>query len=321
MDIAFAHKAAHQAIVNAKRVLLVSHPNPDGDTLAAAAAMLLVCRRRGITADYYCRDAVPEQYAHMPGTEALASDPSIFTTHPYDVLAVFDAGDLRFAGIVDLVPLMQKRPVIIDFDHHVTNERFGDINVVDVGASSTAEVVHDFLRLNGEPISREMASGLLTGILFDTGNFSNPATTHGSLGAAGDLLLHGAKIHEASNRLTRNKPLSALRLWGRALSRIKHDPTSGVASTAVFLDDVIDEGADPEHIEGLSNFLNTFLDAPVTLVLKELPDGKVKGSYRSASDVDVAAIAKSHGGGGHKKAAGFTVSGKIVEKDNGWHFA
>lgn len=320
MDLKFARKAAHEAMVNAKSVLLVSHPNPDADTLAAAAAAYLMCRRRGIEADYFCIDSVPAQYAHLPGTEALRTDPAVFVNKPHQVLAVFDAGDLRFAGISELIPRMPTKPVIIDFDHHVTNERFGDINIVDVGASSTAEVVHEFLRQNDEPVSRDMATSLLTGILFDTGNFSNPATTHGALDSASDLLLGGAKLHEAARRLTRNKPLSALRLWGRVLSRIKCDPETGFASTAVFLDDVVAEGADPEHIEGLSNFLNTYLDAPATLVLKELPGGKVKGSYRSASDVDVAALALKHGGGGHKKAAGFTVAGKIVEADNSWKF-
>lgn len=318
MDIHFAHRAAHQAIVRAKRVLLVSHPTPDGDTLAAASAMHTFCMKRKIEVNFYCKDVLPGQYAFMSGTAALASDPTVFHRVSHDVLAVFDAGDLHFAGIDALIPQMPMRPFIINFDHHNTNERFGDINVLDVKASSTAEVVHDFFRVNGESISRETAASLLTGILFDTGNFSNGGTTQSSFGSAGELLRRGAKIHDISNRLTRNKPLPALRLWGQALSRLKYNPEQDFAATAVFLSDLAVEDTDPEHTEGISNFLNTFLDVKIILVLKELPGGLVKGSLRTTTDTDMSQIAKLFGGGGHKKAAGFTVVGKIVETEKGW---
>lgn len=318
MDISFLHRNAHDALVNAKRVLIVSHPKPDGDTLGAACAMLEFCRSRGIPADAWCKDVVPEQYSYMPRSDEFTADPAIFWSQPHDVLAVFDAGDLRFAGIADIIPKMPMKPRILNFDHHATNERFGDVNVLDVAASSTAEVVYDFLRQNGEEISHAASICLLTGILTDTGNFSNPATTWTSLVAASDLLRRGAKIQEVSRHLLRNKSIPALRLWGQALSRLKHNPRDGVASTAVFLSDIAEAGIDDEHVEGLSNFLNMFLDAKILLVLKELPDGKVKGSYRSASDIDVSALALRHGGGGHKKAAGFTIPGKIVESPEGW---
>lgn len=316
MDIDYLHRAAHDALKRAKRVLIVSHPKPDGDTLGAASAMLQYCRKAGIPADAFCLDPVPEQYLYMPGTEEYGSDKGIFASPAHDVLAVFDAGDLRYAGIDGLIPTMPAKPLIINFDHHATNEKFGDMNVLDVKASSTAEVVYDFFQTNGIAIGKDVATCLLTGILTDTGGFSNPATTGSSLTAASDLLRRGAKIQDVANRLVRNKTIDALRLWGKALSRLKYNQKLGSASTAVFTTDLVD--IDDEHVEGISNFLNRFLDVKIVLVLKELPDGKVKGSIRSADDLDVSLPAKLLGGGGHKKAAGFTIAGRIVETANGW---
>ncbi|MEY4723303.1 MAG: hypothetical protein RLZZ324_816 [Candidatus Parcubacteria bacterium] len=319
MDISFIHRSAHDAITHAKRVLIVSHPSPDGDTLGAACAMLAFCRAHGIPADAWCKDEVPPQYAFMARTEEFGCDPAVFTREAHDVLCVFDAGDLRYAGIDALIPLMPERPRIINFDHHSTNEKFGDINVLDVTASSTAEVVYDFLGENDEEVSYEASVCLLTGILTDTGIFSNAATTWTSLGAASALLRRGAKIEEVAKHLMRNKPIAALRLWGTVLARLKHDAATGMASTALFRKEIAESGVEDEHVEGLSNFLNMFLDVKALLVLKELPNGLVKGSYRTiAPDVDVAALALAYGGGGHKKAAGFTIAGAITEGERGW---
>ncbi len=318
MDTRFLHRTAYDALTHASRVLIVSHPKPDGDTLGAASAMVNFCRTHNIPADVFCLDHIPEQYSYMPGTEEYTNDPSIFSSQPHDVLAVFDAGDLRYAGIAELITSMPTPPRIVNFDHHVTNERFGAVNVVDVKASSTAEVVYDFFRENGVEVSREMSICLLTGILTDTGVFSNAATTWTSLEAASDLLRRGAKIQEVSKKLIQNKTVPALRLWGTAFARLKHNREAGVASTAVFMKDLDEEQVDGEHADGISNFLNSVLDVKVVLVLKEMSGGFVKGSYRTTGDTDVSALAKALGGGGHKKAAGFTVAGRIVETALGW---
>ena len=318
MDISYLHREAHERMRGARRVLIVAHKKPDGDTLGAATAMFNFCRARGIEATGFCHDIVPHQYSYMPGTEEFTADHGVFADPAHDVLAVFDAGDLRFAGIADLVASMPVPPTIVNFDHHATNERFGAVNVVDVKASSTAEVVYDFLRTVGADIDREIATCLLTGIVTDTGSFSNPATTDSALEAASDLVRRGAKMQEVSTKLMRNKSLTSLRLWGKVLARLKHNDALGVASTAIFAEDLAEEGIDEEHVEGISNFLNQFLDAKVVLVLKELPDNKVKGSFRTAEDIDVSAPAKILGGGGHKKAAGFTVPGRIKETERGW---
>lgn len=314
-------KLIFEKLAAAKRPLLVAHKKPDGDTLGAMMAVYNWLRDQGREAYAFCLDAPPEAYGYFPRILEVQTDREIFKDEAVDVVCVFDAGDLPYAGIAELVAGMPSRPFLADFDHHVTNTFFGDGNLVITDASSTAEVVHGFFVSNGIEISRPMATCLMTGLLTDTSNFSNPATTVKSLEIAAELLLKGVSFREISRRLMRNKPIEALKLWGTALERLRWDPKKRLATTALTLQDIKDHPIEDEHLEGLSNFLNRVLKAEVVLVLKEMPGGKVKGSYRSASDVDVSELAKAYGGGGHKKAAGFTVAGKIAEGEEGWSVA
>lgn len=316
MDIKFHYTQALEALSNVEKVAVVAHQKPDGDTLGAGAALLHFLRDRGLKVAGFCVDPIPDQYVFLPESELFMTDPDAIRLA--DLVIVCDASDLRYAGIHDIFKQIAKPPKMINFDHHKTNEMFGDVNVVNVTASSTAEVLHDFFMYIGAEITQDMATALLTGIVFDTGNFTNPATTVHALEAASDCLNRGAKMRQIAANISRNKPVSALRVWGNVFGRLKYDRRLGVASTVVFLKDIHAQRIDEEHVEGISNFLNKFLDVDVILVLKELPDGKVKGSFRSGSDVDVDEIASLLGGGGHKKAAGFTVKGKIIEGPHGW---
>ena len=314
-------KSMFEKLAAAKRPLLVAHRKPDGDTLGGMMAVYNWLRDRGQEAYAFCVDQPAGAYSYFPRLRDLQTSPDTFKDPQVDLVAVFDAGDLKYAGIEDFVNAMRVRPFILNFDHHVTNARFGDLNLVVTDASSTAEVVHNFFAANAVEIGRPIATCLMTGLLTDTSNFSNPATTVHSLEIASDLLLKGASLQDITRSLMRNKPVDALKLWGLALERLRWDPAKNTASTVLYQNDFKEHPVEDEHVEGLSNFLNHLLDAEVVLVLKELPDGKVKGSYRSTNDVDVAEIAKRMGGGGHKKAAGFTVAGKIIEAENGWTVA
>lgn len=316
------HRAVSQRIFQklsaARKPILVAHKKPDGDTLGAMMAVYNWLRDEGRDAHAFCADPPASAYAYFPRIKEVTNTPKVFQDEAVDMICVFDASDLRYAGIEEFVNAMPSRPFIADFDHHITNLLFGDANLVITDASSTAEVVHEFFDDNGEEITRAMATCLMTGLLTDTSNFSNPATTVKSLEIASELLLKGVSIRDITKRLVRNKPFDALKLWGRALERLRWDPEKKLATTALFRKDFQEHPVDDEYVEGLSNFLNHLLQADVVLVLKELGRNRVKGSYRSAADTDVAELAKAYGGGGHRKAAGFTVDGAIVEHPDGW---
>lgn len=269
----------------------------------------------------FCQDAPPPQYMYMRGTEKYTTNPAVFNGD-HDVLVVMDCSDLRYAGVHEYVakmtvPSSKHRPILINLDHHATNEMYGDLNIVDAKASSACELTHRFFEAVDIEVNQEMATCLLTGIITDTGHFSNPATTRSSLESASRLLQRGARLHDIGRNLQRNKSVDSLRLWGSVLSRLKFNEKLGVASTVIFSRDLSD-GITEEHVEGVSNFLNQFLDAKVIMVLREMSDGQVRGSLRSVEHVDVSQIAELMGGGGHKKAAGFAVPGKIVEDAEGW---
>lgn len=317
-DRAATMQRIFERLLAARRPVLVAHRKPDGDTLGGMMAVYAWLRDQGREAYAFCVDAPSPAYAYFPRFREIQTSPETFHDEAVDMICVFDAGDLAYAGIDGYVAVMPKRPFIANFDHHVTNALFGDANLVVTDASSTAEVVHAFLAANGVEVTQPMATCLMTGLLTDTSNFSNPATTVKSLEIASELLLKGVSMRDITRRLMRNKPVAALKLWGLAFERLRWDAARRTATTAIFRRDLDEHPVDDEHLEGLSNYLNHALKADVVLVLKETRDGQVKGSYRSATDVDVAELAKAQGGGGHRKAAGFTVPGSIGEHAEGW---
>ncbi|MBI2038030.1 MAG: hypothetical protein HYT15_03855 [Candidatus Magasanikbacteria bacterium] len=183
--------------------------------------------------------------------------------------------------------------------------------------ASTTEVVYSFFKVNSIRITPPMATSLLTGLITDTDNFTNSATSYTALTAAGELLRLGGNWNIINKSLLQNKSIHLLKLWGLVLSRLTKKPETDIAYTYLTKKDLIQHGAGDTDVEGISNFLNKLNDATISLFIKETDDGKIKGSFRTTHDtVDVAALAKKLGGGGHKKAAGFTVDGTIESTIN-----
>lgn len=320
----FSFLPAWKMLCSASRPVLVAHPHPDGDTLGAALAMWNALRlEKSGTGDVwrpvvFCADTPPENYVYMSGVAQVTSDRTVFLDA--DVICTFDAGDLVFAGIASEVASARARGGVrvMNVDHHATNQLFGDLNIVDVSACSTAEVVMRLLRCAGVQFTKDVATCLLTGILTDTSGFSNAGTTRVSFELAAELLRAGAKIQEVQRHVVRNMPIGGLRLWGSALERLKYDEARGMATTMVMNEDYVRHALDDEHAEGISNFLNRCLMAESVMVLKER-NGEVRGSLRTVSgERDVSQVAKKLGGGGHKKAAGFVMKGAVKEMPTGW---
>jgi phosphoesterase RecJ-like protein len=319
MDTDFAMRTIFDAARRANKILTISHRKPDQDAIGSAAAFSIWARSRSAEVANFCSDALSDSLFNIPEADRFSNNPALFEKN-YDLIAVFDCGDLRFAGAADYLAKVDPRPVVVSFDHHLTNERYADLNAVDQKCSSTCEMLWRFFRINRIPVNRDMATCLMTGIFADTDGFTNPATSRRAFEAASSLLLLGADTRVPANSVYRNKSVTSLRLWGQALSRLKYHPELGVASTAVLASDAVGD-IDANAVEGVANYLGNFLEAEVVIVLKETTDGKVKGSLRTVGERDVSAVAKRLGGGGHRKAAGFTVPGRIVEKECGWVIA
>ncbi len=313
------HHIARQiyaAIQKAKNIVLIPHANPDGDALGSVTAALGYLISIGKSPRAFCATGIGHHYRYLAYLDLITSDPSIWKQETFDLIIVFDSGDLRYAGVADHIDSLSPKPMIINIDHHATNEQYGAINMVDAKASSTAEVLHRFFRYNQIPVDRRMATSILTGLMTDTDNFTNAATSPSSLSIASDMIIKGADVAAIRSHIFKNKSLAALKLWGIALMRLEKNEVLKIAYTYLTQKDVRETHAGENDIEGIANFLSNLnnIDSLVSMILKELPDGRFKGSFRTTrNDIDVSAWAKALGSGGHKKAAGFSVEGPIIE--------
>ena len=299
----------------ASRIVVTSHANC-GDATGSVVAVTRMLRARGKFVLPVLPAPVPKVFRFLANTEeiGLASEVNL---QGFDLLLCVDAAEPWMTGLAQQLSTPPQGLTVVNFDHHLTNPGYGDVNVLDKGAAATCAMLYEWFRSAGWSIDRESATALVTGIFIDTGTFSNPATNPAALATASDLLLRGANVPRILREVARNRTLAELKLWGRAFERLREHPTLGIVSTVVTLADMAEFGV--ESLEGVANFLNELAGYRAVLVLKEQPDGTVKGSLRTTrEDVDVAAVAKLFGGGGHRKAAGFSLSGKLVETAQGW---
>ena len=304
----------HTAIRDADRILLVAHKKPDCDTLGSSSSILnwLLREKKDVTA--FCLDAPPRCFRYLDNLHRYTNDPTVFDG-AYDLVIVFDAGDLRYCGVAEFMSHLPHGYFLVNIDHHVTNERFGHLNLVLTDASSTAEIIHRFYEANEISVDPAMATSVLTGLFTDTSSFSNAATHSKAVEAGSKMLAAGGRLVDIHAHLLHDKTVPALKIWGLFLSRLRYNATYDIVTTYLRQEDVKDVPKDV--VEGVSNFLNAVTGGTDTiLVLNEIGDGQVKGSFRSVTR-DVSKVAKLLGGGGHKKAAGFTVAGRLLETPNG----
>lgn len=304
----------HEAVRASGRILLVAHKKPDGDTLGASSGILNWLLREQKDVTVFCADMPAEAFRFIDNIHRYTNDPGVFEK-PYDLVIVFDSGDLRYCGIDQHVPKLPTGYLLANIDHHGTNVHFGDINIVITDASSTAEIVYRFFEANGVRIDDRMATSLLTGLFTDTNSFSNAATNPTAVDAFSKLVAAGGRHQDIKKHLLFDKNVESLKIWGLLLSRLHHNKKLDIVSTYLLLKDAEHVGTD--IIEGVSNFLNEVTTGTDTILfLRELPGNKVKGSLRSVKR-NIANIAKLMGGGGHNKAAGFTVNGHLEETPRG----
>lgn len=304
----------HEAIRSADRLLLIAHKKPDGDALGSSSSVLNWLLREGKDVTAFCVDAPPKVFRYLDNVHRYTTDPSVFD-RAYDLVIVFDSGDLRYCGVEQFMSRLPQGYLLVNIDHHVTNLNYGQMNIVLTDASSTAEVVHRLYEANGVFVDPKMATSLLTGLLTDTTSFSNAGTNSIAVDAASKMLAAGARHSEIVKHVMHDKTVDSLKIWGMVLSRLHYNTTNDVVSTYLLRSDA--ENVSTDIIEGVSNFLNTVTQGTDTILfLRELPDNQVRGSFRSVNR-DVSKIARLLGGGGHKKAAGFTVKGHIEETPDG----
>lgn len=299
----------------AERVLIGTHEHPDGDALGSTLALAHVLKDIGKEVTTYIPDKAPDFFSFLPGFAWLTTHrPS---AHDFDVMVLLDYTQLYRTGIADEV---NRHPNTICIDHHYDNPKEARINLVVPGAAATAQILFEFFEGQHFPITKDTATCLLTGIFTDTGSFMHDSTTPEIMAVAAKLMSKGARLSHIAHETYQRKDLPALQLWGRALSRIMVSKETGAAVAVITYQDLQECHATLDDLSGVVNMLNTLPDTKYAMLVVEYTPGKVKGSLRSEphKGVDVSKIAKKLGGGGHKLASGFEVSGRLIQKDGIW---
>lgn len=303
-------------IDNGSRFLLVAHKRPDPDTVGANLALQWYLESIGKTATIICFDPFPASLRTL--------FPDVDFHHPdqvdwsqYEAIIAADSVDRGFHLLTDRIG---KEQVVVLIDHHPHIELTGDVVMIDPKYSSSSELVYLFLNHIQAKISRPIATALLTGILFDTGNFQHSSVSPQVMDIASQLMKLGAPMSKISNTIFTNKNISAMKLWGKAFEKAKFVPERGLLVTAVTQYDIAECEATADDIYQVASILSTVPEAKFALVLSERDTQTVRGSLRASEHygIDVSAIAHQFGGGGHKLASGFEVKGKIVETPLGW---
>lgn len=299
----------------AQRVLIGTHEHPDGDAIGSSLALLQALRLQGKQVTVYIPDPAPDYLSFLPDFSELT------TVKPnaadYDVVVLLDYTQLYRTHLEDEV---RRHPHSICIDHHHDNEGHATINVVVPKAAATAQILAEFFSATGTPITSDMATCLLTGIFTDTGSFMHDSTTPEILDLASSLMNKGARLSHIAHETYQKKDLAGLRIWGRALSRVIMSKATQASVSVITYDDLQECVATLDDLSGVVNLLNTLPQSSYALLLAEYQPGKIKGSLRSEphKGVDVSAIAKRLGGGGHKLASGFEVTGHLIRRNGMW---
>lgn len=306
-------------ILGSKIILLVIHQDPDGDTIASSLALAQGLEQIGIKAAIVGKDPVPEVFNFLPGSSQIKQD---YLAGDYDTIIVLDCGDLKRTGFPDrLRKFAQHRKRLINIDHHRKSDlhKIANVTLFDEKAAATAQIIFELIGKLSVQITPAIATCLLCGLYTDTGGFRHANTTPKTLELASLLMERGAKLGLIRKNLGSHKSMAALRLWGAALSRINRRDDLGLVTSVITLEDMQDAKATSQDLAGLVNLINSTAGSKAAMLFSQVDDQTIKVSLRTErNDVDVSRLAEFFGGGGHKKAAGFTIDGKIKQSKNGW---
>ena len=306
-------------ITKAQKILLITHISPDGDALGSLGFMCEWVASLNKNYVAYTAGPLPSTLSFLPNYHNIITDKTKINITQFDLIISLDCGSLARTNLVEEIRKRTANQFFIEIDHHPSVEKVSDLEVRETSAAATAEILYNISHVAGVRLTPNMAHCLLTGILTDTGNFSFSVTSEHTIAAAARMLLGGASLAKIIDRTWRTKRLPDLKLWGLALSRLERLPHYGVTYTRLSATDLVQSESDHEALEGLPEFISALPDTLAIMVLFDDEKGMIHGNLRTTRhDIDVGALARRLGGGGHRKAAGFSLTGRLVQRNNNW---
>ena len=289
-----------------ERFVVVAHENPDGDALGSLLGAALGLRALGKDVVMYLSDRgpTPPEYRFLDLSEVQRDLPADIEER---VLLAVDCANAR--RIAEGTQAVDRARFVIDVDHHHDNSRFGDVNLVVPEASSTAEVIRDILHELDVDLTPRIAEALYVGLVTDTGRFQYTNTTPKALRLAAELVEAGANVHEVFQHVYETVQFAKLKLLARALERAASFEGGALVVSYLLREDFAEAGAEEPYSEGIIDHLRAVEGSEMVALIREPPrEGPThRVSLRSSHDeIDVSAIARKRGGGGHPQAAGFS---------------
>ncbi|HTW47084.1 MAG TPA: DHH family phosphoesterase [Acidobacteriaceae bacterium] len=285
-----------------RRFLVGSHARPDGDAVGSVLACGMMLAQLEKQADLVSADPVPLIYRGLPCATTIRQAQRV--EGEYDAVILLECDGLARSRLAGL-----ERRFVVNIDHHVSAREFADVNWIDTDACAVAEMVYRLARGAGVTVTAEMAACLYTGVLTDTGSFCYEGTDVHAFEMARELVCCGADPAQLARDVYFSNPLSKMALLGAALNNLRRD--GRLAWLWVTHADMQRTGAAEEDCEGIVNYAIAVAGVEAAVLLRELPDRRVRLSLRSKGRLDVARIASSLGGGGHLHAGGCTMEGPL----------
>jgi len=287
--------------------LVASHENPDGDAMASTLALVNFLRECGKDVVAYNKDGVPKDFDFLPGAETLVDrlDPGAV----FDVGFVLDAGELRRAGN----HLKDACRSLVNIDHHPHSENFGDVFYVDESASATGAMIYRVIKTSGRPLSLDVALCVYTAILSDTGSFRYSNADPEAFNMAAEMVARGVCPWDVASGLYESQDEKRLRLLALALATLTVSGCGSYASLSVTREMMEQTQAGPEHTDGFVNYPRSVRGVEVAIFFRQVGEQAFKVGFRSKGKVDVGALSREFGGGGHHNAAGAVVEGTLEQ--------
>ena len=297
-----------EVLRKAPKVALFSHVSPDGDCIGSMLAMGLALEKLGKEVFFYNPDKVPGNLRFLPAAARISRE----LPNPLPQTWVFvDCTDLQRVHLA--LSQIPSETMVLNLDHHISNQFFGDLNWVDAQACACGELAVTLITQLGIKIDRDMATNLYTAIVTDSGCFQYSNTTAQTHRLTAELLDTGLDLSGIHHNLFDQKPLAQLRLLQYALDSLEIHAEGQLAIVSLCLEDFQKSGAAQELSEGLVNHIRSIAGVEVAVLLKEVGPQEIKGGLRSNQWLNVNEIAAQFGGGGHKRAAGCTLGVPMTE--------
>ena len=288
------------------------HVNPVGDALGSSLALMQGLRQLNKKVYIMSIDKVPTNYKFLPYSNEVSGEQSIVKENTDCIIALDCGNSERLSANLQLGT---KKYTLINIDHHLSNELYGNYNYVDTNASATGEIVYQIMQLMGLNIDKDIATCLYTSIITDTGAFKHSNTTSVTHTIAGDLINTGIDFSELHRIIFNNKKFERIKLYGKVIDNmqlIHNGRTCLMELTKEMLEDFNLEGSDTSDIISIGSDIDS---AEVVILIKETDNG-IKISLRSKNVVDVRKVAEEFGGGGHTRASGLSLPNNLEEARN-----